>query len=187
MWEKALYFACTALPLFTLCLKPEPSLLWLVSWADLFWLVNHLEMSRPLAYHIKRVWALANRSVSVKQWRHYDIEVNRGVQWRRLVVSRFGHIFLVFYLNVKLKTHIGGFKDTEISPFSNRVNIVSPVTDLCWSVPEQDKYDVPGSGRLLCFYGCWKDELSHGGSMNYQKENPSKRKVEHSANVLSVQ
>ena len=32
----------------TLCLKPEPSLLWLVSWPALLWLVNHLEMSRPM-------------------------------------------------------------------------------------------------------------------------------------------
>ena len=33
--KKGLYFshtACAAAPLFTLCLKPEPSLLWLVSW-----------------------------------------------------------------------------------------------------------------------------------------------------------
>ena len=33
--QKALYYfhtACAAAPLFTLCLKPEPSLLWLVSW-----------------------------------------------------------------------------------------------------------------------------------------------------------
>ena len=38
--QKALYFshtACVAAPLFTLCLKPEPSLLWLVSWPALLW------------------------------------------------------------------------------------------------------------------------------------------------------
>ena len=43
--QKDLYFshtACAAAPLFTLCLKPESSLLWLV---------NREEMSRPLAYH----------------------------------------------------------------------------------------------------------------------------------------
>ena len=51
---KALYFshtACAAAPLFTLCLKPEPSLLWLVSWPALLWLVNHLEMSHPWMYN----------------------------------------------------------------------------------------------------------------------------------------
>ena len=52
--QKALHFshtACAAAPLFTLCLKPEPSLLWLVSWPALLWLVNHLEMS-----HLLRPW-----------------------------------------------------------------------------------------------------------------------------------
>ena len=47
--QKALYFshtACAAAPLFTLCLKPQPSLHWLVSWQALLWLVNRLEMSR---------------------------------------------------------------------------------------------------------------------------------------------
>ena len=41
--QKGLYFshtACAAAPLFTLCLKPEPSLLWLVSWPALLWLVS---------------------------------------------------------------------------------------------------------------------------------------------------
>ena len=50
--QKALYFSHTAYaeePLFTLCLKPEPSLLWLVSWPALLWSINRLEMSRPLA------------------------------------------------------------------------------------------------------------------------------------------
>ena len=64
--QKALYFshtACAAAPLFTLCLKPEPSLLWLVSWPALLRLVNRLEMSRPLAYHVQCVGALANRIV----------------------------------------------------------------------------------------------------------------------------
>ena len=51
--QKALYFshtACAASPLFTLCLKSEPSLLWLVSWPAVSWLVNRLEMSRTVAY-----------------------------------------------------------------------------------------------------------------------------------------
>ena len=44
--QKALYFshtACAAAPL------PEPSLLWLVSWPALLWLVNRLGMSRKCA------------------------------------------------------------------------------------------------------------------------------------------
>ena len=66
--QKALYFshtACAAAPLFTLCLKPEPSLLWLVSWPALLWLVNRLEMSCSLAYHVQWVGALANRGTNV--------------------------------------------------------------------------------------------------------------------------
>ena len=65
--QKALYFShtpCAAAPLFTLCLKPETSLLRLFSWSALLGLVNCLEMSRPLAYHVQCVGALANRSLS---------------------------------------------------------------------------------------------------------------------------
>ena len=76
--QKPLYCshtACAAASLFTLCLKPEPSLLWLVSWPALLWLVNRLEMSRPLAY-------LVQCGDSVTYWSHYVAEVNKGVQWK---------------------------------------------------------------------------------------------------------
>ena len=59
------YCLCCRISFFTLCLKPEPSLLWLVSWPALLWLVNRSEMSRPLAYHAQWVGALANISASL--------------------------------------------------------------------------------------------------------------------------
>ena len=43
----------------------SPCLLWLVSWPALLWLINRLEMSRPLAYRVQCVGALAKRSTTV--------------------------------------------------------------------------------------------------------------------------
>ena len=55
MSQKALYLshtACAAAPHFTLRLKPEPSLLWLVSWTALlwFWDVQPLSLSRTMCW-----------------------------------------------------------------------------------------------------------------------------------------
>ena len=69
----------STLTLFTLCLKPEPSLLWLVSYPALLWLVNRLEMSRPLAYHVQSVWALANRKAEVLR---SDVTMFRNIMFR---------------------------------------------------------------------------------------------------------
>ena len=86
--QKALYLshtACGAAPLFTLCLKPEPSLFWLASWSALLWLVNRSEMSRPLADHVQCVGEPADRNVV---WLRSDVSMSRkiykGLQGRHL-------------------------------------------------------------------------------------------------------
>ena len=72
--QKCLYCshtACAVAPLFTLCLKPEPNQLWLVSWLALLGLVNSLEMSLPSAYHVQCVGVLAKWNTSVTYWCYY--------------------------------------------------------------------------------------------------------------------
>ena len=61
----------------------QHNLLWLVSWPALLWLVNRLEMSRPLAYHVQCAWTHANRSSSSTSWCHYVAEAK--ITWCRQV------------------------------------------------------------------------------------------------------
>ena len=74
--------ACAAAPIFTLCLKPEPSLLWLVSWPALLWLVDHLEMSRPLSHRC--VGALAKWNPNETPMKHHVTEINNREKLREL-------------------------------------------------------------------------------------------------------
>ena len=65
------------------------------------WLVNRLEMSRPLAYHVQCVGALANRSATLLTvW-----DVNKGVQWRRF--RRRGGVICNVNCHVSLITDEG--------------------------------------------------------------------------------
>jgi len=49
-----------------------------------------LETSRPLAYHVQCVGALASRSASVTLRCHCVTEVNKGIEW-----WRFGRFFRI--------------------------------------------------------------------------------------------
>ena len=79
--KKVMYLShtsCAAAPIFTLCHKPEPSLLWLVSWPALLWSVN-----RHLDCQVQCVGAITDRSTRVIYWCIYVMEVNKEGKWRR--------------------------------------------------------------------------------------------------------
>ena len=86
--QKGLYFshtACATAPRFTLCLKPEPSMLWLVSWPSILWLVN-----RCLAYlPFKLPWMCW----STCQWKHKP-NGGRECVWELWDFSLFQSIYL---------------------------------------------------------------------------------------------